>query len=60
MQRQVPGKPDECVVAGDEVGLTVNFDQYADFAVRVDVGLDRSLGRLVAGALGGLSLAART
>src|SRR5215208_5810054 len=37
---------DEVVVASDEVGVAVDFDQDTHLAVAVDVGLDRALGRL--------------
>ena len=58
MQREVARELDELLVAGDEVGLAVDLDQHADPVAGVDVGLDDALARLLAGALGGLGLAA--
>src|SRR3954471_23111843 len=53
VQRDVPGERGEVLVARDEVGVAVDLDEHADLAVGVDVGLDRALGGLAAGELGG-------
>src|SRR4051812_3801605 len=53
VQRDVASKRDEVVVARDEVGVAIDLDEHADLAVGVDVGLDRALGGLTAGELGG-------
>src|SRR5688572_8308095 len=45
VERDVPRERDEVVVARDEVGLAVDLDEHTDLGVRVDVGLDRALGR---------------
>src|SRR5450759_1186718 len=45
LHRHVAGEADEVLVVGDEVGVAVDLDQHADLRARVDVGLDRALGR---------------
>ena len=48
----------EILVAGHEIGLTVDLDQTSGFAVRADERPDQSIGRLAVGFLGGFDDAA--
>jgi len=43
LQRKVVHECFEFLIARDEVGFTVDLDQYADFAAHVDVGVDQAL-----------------
>ncbi len=57
MERDLASELAELVVAGDEVGFTVDLDDHTDLAVGMDVALDDAFGGGALAALGGGSLA---